>query len=173
MTTFLHLFPPFLFPDRQTLTLTLPTHTHALSASRIFTVISLHGHHTINTLLPSFMAHSDSSRWSPFISIHSNHFHHITLTNRINYHFLSFIQYRHCASLSTVIPFRYTPIFVLPRSHSLPYVIPHYPHFLFFPILFINSLSPLLIFTLISFRRFTPHITIFSVSSLILFMSSF
>ena len=27
----------------------------------------------------------------PFISIHSYHFHHITLTNRINYHFLSFI----------------------------------------------------------------------------------
>ena len=38
--------------------------------------------------------------------------------------------------------------------------------FLFFPILFINSLSPLLIFTLISFHHITLHIIVLTVSSL-------
>ena len=149
---------------------------HALSASRISTVISLHGHHTINTLQPSFMAHSDSSRWSPFISIHSYHFHHITLTNRINYHFLSFIQYHHCASLSTLIPFLYTPIFILPHSHSLPYVIPHYPHFFISSsFLFYSSYHSLLFsFSLSShFIMITLHIIILTVSYFIVFIYSF
>ena len=57
------------------------------------------------------MTYSDSSRSSPSISIHSYHVLHITLTNRINYHFLSFIQCHHCASLSTLIPFHHSFIF--------------------------------------------------------------
>ena len=131
-------------------------------------IISLHGHHTINTILPSFMAHSDSSRWSPFISIHSTHFHHITLTNRINYHFLSFIQYHHCAFLSTLIPFRYTPIFILPHSHSLPYVISHYPHFFISSSFLFYSLFHSLLFSFsLSSHFFTSHITSpFSLSPL-------
>ena len=43
--------------------------------------------------------------------------------------------------------------------------LPSFLHFLFFPILFIISLSPLLIFTLISFRHITLHIIILTVSS--------
>ena len=50
---------------------------------------------------------------------------------------------------------------------------PSFLHFLFFPILFIISLSPLLIFTLISFHHITLHIIILTVSSLILFIYSF
>ena len=114
------------------------------------------------------MAHSDSYRWSPFISIHSYHFHHITLTNRINYHFLSFIQYHHCASLSTLIPFRYTPIFILPHSHSLPYVIPHYPHFFISSsFLFYSSYHSLLFSFSLSSHFITSHFTSsFSLSPL-------
>ena len=114
------------------------------------------------------MAHSDSSRWSPFISIHSNHFYHITLTNRINYHFLSFIQYHHCASLSTLIPFRYTPIFILPHSHSLPYVIPHYPYFFISSsFLFYSSYHSLLFSFSLSSHFITSHFTSsFSLSPL-------
>ena len=43
---------------------------------------------------------------------------------------------------------------------------PSFLHFLFFPILFIISLSPLLIFTLIAFHRITLHITILTITSL-------
>ena len=49
--------------------------------------------------------------------------------------------------------------------------LPLFLHFLFFPILFIISLSPLLIFTLISFHHITLHIIILTVSSLSLYSS--
>ena len=54
----------------------------------------------------------------------------------------------------------------LPLSTLCHSSLPSFLHFLFFPILFIIPLSPLLIFILISFHHITLHIIILTVSSL-------
>ena len=58
------------------------------------------------------------------------------------------------------ISFLYTPIFILPHSHSLPYVIPHYPHFFIsYSYLFYSSYHSLLFSFSLSSHFITSHFT--------------
>ena len=71
------------------------------------------------------------------------------------------------------MPFRYTPIFILPHSHSLPYVIPHYPHFFISSsFLFYSSYHSLLFSFSLSSHFITSHFTSsFSLSPLSFYSS--